>query len=76
MTVPMGTPEMSAISWSLSFGVGSDFTYQVYVGMEYAFTKTFSANLGYRQLYVDYKKDDRKIDLTFGGAMVGIGIRF
>ena len=58
------------------FGVGSDFTYQVYVGMEYAFTKTFSANLGYRQLYVDYKKDDRKIDLTFGGAMVGIGIRF
>ena len=58
------------------FGVGSDFTYQVYVGVEYAFSKTFSAKLGYRQLHFDYEKNDRNLDLTFGGAVLGLGLRF
>jgi opacity protein-like surface antigen len=58
------------------FGVGSDFTYQVYLGMEYAFSRTFSANLGYRQLHFDYQKDNSNLNLTFGGAMLGLGVRF
>ena len=58
------------------FGVGSELTYQFYVGMEYLFSRTFSAKLGYRQLHVDYEKGDRNIDLTLGGATLGLGIRF
>ena len=58
------------------FGIGSDLSYQLYGGVEYAFSKTFTGKLGYRQLRTDYDSDGTKLDLTFGGAMLGLGIRW
>jgi opacity protein-like surface antigen len=58
------------------FGIGSDLSYQLYGGAEYFFSKTFTGKIGYRHLQTDYEKDDRKLDLTFGGLMLGLGFRF
>jgi opacity protein-like surface antigen len=58
------------------FGVGSDFTWQALVGMNYEFSKTFSAKLGYRYLSVDYDKNDFVYDMANSGLYAGLGIRF
>lgn len=58
------------------FGIGSDFSYQFYVGAEYSFSSSMAARIGYRQLRADYEQDDRRLDLTFGGIMLGLRISF
>lgn len=58
------------------FGMGSRLTYQFYAGAEYAFSKTYTGRIGYRQLYVDYEDGSTRINLTFGGLMLGAGIRW
>lgn len=58
------------------FGIGSRLSYQVYAGAEYAFSRTYSGRVGYRQLYVDYEDGATRINLTFGGLMLGLGIRW
>ena len=55
---------------------GSDLTYQLLAGVNWQFTKMFSAKLGYRLFYQDYSKDDFKWDMTTSGAYLGLGIRF
>lgn len=69
--------------WSLlgyadvgGFGLGSRLSYQLHAGAEYAFSKTYSGRLGYRQLHVDYEDGPTRINLTFGGLMLGVGIRW
>jgi opacity protein-like surface antigen len=58
------------------FGVGSDNTWQALAGVKYDFNKTFSANLGYRYLHIDYDKDGFKFDMDYAGAYLGLGIKF
>jgi hypothetical protein len=72
-----------ASNWTLvgyldigGFGVGSDFTWQALVGLNYEFSKTFAAKFGYRYLSVDYDKDDFVYDMANSGLYLGLGIRF
>lgn len=58
------------------FGVGSDFTWQTLVGVNYEFSKTFAGKLGYRYLSVDYDKDGFVYDMANSGLYLGLGIRF
>jgi len=58
------------------FGVGSDFTWQALVGVNYEMSKTFAAKLGYRYLSVDYDKDGFIYDMANSGLYFGLGIRF
>ena len=55
---------------------GSDLTYQVMAGANWEFAKDFSAKLGYRYLYWDYKKDGAVWDMSASGPYLGLGIRF
>ncbi len=60
------------------FGVGSDSTYQVLAGVNWNFSKHFSAKLGYRYLYQDFEDDDNGFvwDMKAYGPYIGLGIRF
>lgn len=60
------------------FGVGSDSTYQLMVGVNWYFSKHFALKAGYRYLYQDFEDDDDefKWDMTAQGPYLGIGIRF
>jgi opacity protein-like surface antigen len=58
------------------FGVGSDFTWQTLVGVNYEFSKTFAGKFGYRYLSVDYDKDGFVYDMANSGLYIGLGIRF
>ncbi|UCH46603.1 MAG: hypothetical protein JSU95_10790 [Betaproteobacteria bacterium] len=55
---------------------GSDLTYQVMLGVNWQFSRVFSAKLGYRYLYQDYRKDDFIWDMASSGVILGLGIRF
>ena len=55
---------------------GSDLTYQLMLGVNWQFSKTFSAKLGYRYLYQDYKANDLVWDMATSGGYLGLGIRF
>jgi opacity protein-like surface antigen len=55
---------------------GSDLTYQIMLGVNWQFSKVFSAKLGYRYLYQDYRKNDLVWDMATSGATLGLGIRF
>lgn len=58
------------------FGVGSDFTWQALVGINYDLSKTFAAKFGYRYLDVDYDKNGFVYDMANSGLYLGLGIRF
>jgi len=58
------------------FGVGSDSTYQLAGGFNYAYSKTISAKVGYRYLNVDYDKGGFLYDMKTDGLYLGVGIRF
>ena len=58
------------------FGVGSDFTWQAAVGVNYEFSRTFAAKFGYRYLAVDYDKNGFVYDMANSGVYLGLGIRF
>jgi len=55
---------------------GSDSTWQVMAGANYAISPTASAKLGYRLLKVDYHKDDFLYDMSSGGLYAGVGFLF
>jgi hypothetical protein len=55
---------------------GSDLTYQFILGANWEFSEDFTAKFGYRQLYWDYKNDEKKWDMTASGPYLGLGIRF
>lgn len=58
------------------FGVGSDFTWQGSLGLDYAYSKSVTAKLGYRYLKVDYDKDGFRYDMANDGLYVGLGFLF
>ncbi|MBC7779394.1 MAG: outer membrane beta-barrel protein [Proteobacteria bacterium] len=69
--------------WSLTgyadiggFGAGSEFTWQVIAGVDYAISRSMSVKAGYRILNVDYDKDNVVYDMQTSGIYLGLGIRF
>ena len=58
------------------FGVGSDLTYQAIAGVNWQFSKHFSAKAGYRYLYQDFEKDGFVWDMAAHGPYLALGIRF
>ena len=62
------------------FGVGSDSTWQIVVGGNYAVTERVSIYGLYRALAFDFEEgsgaDRIKLDLTLSGPMAGVGYRF
>lgn len=55
---------------------GSDLTYQVMVGANWAFAKGYTAKFGYRHLDWDYEKDGIVWDMKASGPYLGLGITF
>jgi len=60
------------------FGVGSQISYNGFALFGYSFTPNFTALLGYRALYIDYKKSssDFRAKETFQGPIAGLAIIF
>lgn len=58
------------------FGVGSDFTWQALLGVNYEFSKAIVGKAGYRMLGVDYNKNGFAYDMFYSGLYVGAGFRF
>lgn len=58
------------------FGVGSEFTWQALVGVDYAFSKAIAGKAGYRYISVDYDKDGFAYDMAYDGLYFGVGIGF
>lgn len=58
------------------FGVGSDFTWQGSLGLDYAYSESVTAKLGYRYLKVDYDKDGFRYDMANDGLYLGVGFLF
>ena len=58
------------------FGAASDFTYQLSVGLNDAFSKAITGKFGYRYLSVDYDKGSFLYDMKLDGLYIGVGIRF
>ncbi|HEU0223425.1 MAG TPA: hypothetical protein VFR34_14610 [Paracoccaceae bacterium] len=58
------------------FGVGSNLTWEVFVGGSYAFTDRVSADLGFRYLAIDYDASRLDLDLRMFGPAAGITVRF
>jgi len=58
------------------FGVGSQETYQIYAGVGKQFKEHYSALLGYRYLYVDYKNGGFLYNVHMQGIVTGFNIHF
>jgi opacity protein-like surface antigen len=58
------------------FGVGSDLTYQFLAGVNWQFSKSVSAKLGYRSLYQDYEHNGFVWDMSSNGFYLGAGFKF
>ena len=58
------------------FGAGSDVTYQATAGVNWQFSKTFAAKVGYRYFYQDYENDGFVWDMAAHGLYLGLGIGF
>lgn len=58
------------------FGVGSDLSFDIFGGLEYAFSERFSANAGFRYMSFDYAGDNADLDLEMYGPVVGITMKF
>ncbi len=57
------------------FDVGSNFSWQAYSGVNYAFNDRFAGNLGVRFMSIDYD-DEVKLDLDLYGPLFGVTYRF
>lgn len=58
------------------FGVGSDVTWQLYAGVEYAVSEKFTANAGFRYLAIRYSANKTDIDINQYGPLLGMTYRF
>ena len=70
------TPKFFVVGKGDLGGGGSKFTYQLFGGAGYQFNQTFSILGGYRNLSVNYDKDDFLFDMSLHGPLFGVGIRF
>jgi opacity protein-like surface antigen len=66
----------SAVGYLDVGGGGSNLTWQAIAGVNYEFSKTFSAKFGYRYFQVDFEDSDFVYDVALGGFYLGAGIRF
>ncbi len=58
------------------FGAGSQFSWEVYGGLDYAITDRFSTVAGFRYLSIDYEDGGTELDLTTYGPVLGATLRF
>ena len=58
------------------FDTGSRLTWQVLGAVNWQATQATSLQLGYRHLAVDASRSDLVLDLSFGGPILGVTIRF
>jgi hypothetical protein len=67
-----------AMGWAYvgGFGIGSDFTADLYGGLGYRFSRSFSAQLGYRWLAVDRTNGDFGYNVEQRGPQLGVTLRF
>ncbi|XWN31071.1 MAG: hypothetical protein ROR55_27065 [Devosia sp.] len=72
------TPKIFTNGWAYvgGFGVGSDFSADLYGGLGYRFTDHISATAGYRWLRVDRDIGSFIYDVTQQGVMAGVLVEF
>ena len=58
------------------FGVGSKFTWEIYGGLDYAFTESLSANAGFRYLSIDYDTNSSDVKMEIYGPTIGLTLWF
>lgn len=58
------------------FGVGSDLSWQAFLGGRYALSERFALEAGFRYLSIDYSADRVDVDAEFWGPTVGLSFRF
>ncbi|MCJ7830866.1 MAG: hypothetical protein MUP74_05705 [Desulfobacterales bacterium] len=58
------------------FGAGSKFTWEVFGGLDYAFTDRVSANAGFRYLSIDYESGKADVKMDMYGPVLGMTVRF
>jgi opacity protein-like surface antigen len=58
------------------FGIGSEITWQAYIGLGCQLTHSIYAEAGYRYLYTDYTRTSFLYDITQSGAQITMGLRF
>ncbi len=58
------------------FGLASDITYQVFGSVNYTFTESITADVGYRYLKVDYEDGGYLLDVAFYGPIIGVVSEF
>jgi hypothetical protein len=58
------------------FGIGSEITWQAYIGLGCQFTRSIYAEAGYRYLYTDYARASFLYDVTLSGVQFTVGMRF
>lgn len=72
------SPRWSALFYADfgGFGVGSERTSQIVATANYQLTDRLYVSGGYRQLSVDYRDGGTRIDMTMGGPLLGVTLRF
>jgi opacity protein-like surface antigen len=58
------------------FGAGSEFTWEIFAGLDYALSKRLSANAGFRYISIDYDSGKAEVDLDMYGPLLGMTLRF
>lgn len=58
------------------FGIGSDFTWQIFGAVQYAVSRRWTLSAGWRHFGVDYDKGGFVFDVTLGGPLLGATVRF
>lgn len=57
-------------------GIDSDLTYEMIAGLDYDFSSSVSAKIGYRHLKADCDKGGFVCDMKMDGLCLGLGLRF
>ncbi len=70
------TPEVYLTGWAMAGGGSSDFMWDVWGGLGYQFSDSFSAIAGYRGTGVDYEKNGFVFDVVQQGPVLGAVFRF
>ena len=72
------TERLSAVGYADigGFGAGSQFSWEIYAGLDYAFTETFSAIAGFRYLSIDYDQTGTDLKLDTYGPLIGATLHF
>lgn len=58
------------------FGAGSEPTWDVYGGLQYAISDRTIWNLGFRYIRIDYRASNGDIDMDMYGPVFGITMKF